>query len=87
RGGQAFFVCPRIEDLGEVEAFLREHVPEAKFIIAHGQMAASELEDRIGAFYEGKVDILVSTTIVESGLDIPTANTLIIWRADMFGLA
>ena len=87
RGGQAFFVCPRIEDLGEVEAFLREHVPEAKFIVAHGQMASTELEDRIGAFYEGKVDILLSTTIVESGLDIPAANTLVIWRADMFGLA
>ncbi|MFN3855635.1 MAG: transcription-repair coupling factor [Phreatobacter sp.] len=87
RGGQAFFVCPRIEDLGEAEAFLREHVPEAKFIVAHGQMAAGELEDRIGAFYDGKVDILLSTTIVESGLDIPSANTLIVWRADMFGLA
>ncbi len=87
RGGQAFFVCPRIEDLAEAEAFLRQHVPEAKFIIAHGQMAASELEDKIGAFYEGKVDILLSTTIVESGLDIPRANTLIVYRADMFGLA
>ncbi len=87
RGGQAFFVCPRIEDLAEAEAFLREHVPEAKFIVAHGQMAAGDLEDRIGAFYDGKVDILLSTTIVESGLDIPRANTLIVWRADMFGLA
>jgi transcription-repair coupling factor (superfamily II helicase) len=87
RGGQAFFVCPRIEDLAEVEAFLRDHVPEAKFIVAHGQMTPTELEDRIGAFYDGKVDILVSTTIVESGLDIPSANTLIVWRADMFGLA
>ncbi len=87
RGGQAFFVCPRIEDLADAEAFLREHVPEAKFIIAHGQMAAGDLEDRIGAFYDGKVDILLSTTIVESGLDIPRANTLIVWRADMFGLA
>ncbi len=87
RGGQAFFVCPRIEDLAEAEAFLREHVPEAKFIVAHGQMAAGELEDRIGAFYDGKVDILLSTTIVESGLDIPRANTLVVWRADMFGLA
>lgn len=87
RGGQAFFVCPRIDDLGEVEAFLREHVPETKFIVAHGQMAAGDLEDRIGAFYDGKVDVLLSTTIVESGLDIPRANTLIVWRADMFGLA
>jgi len=87
RGGQAFFVCPRIEDLEEAAAFLRENVPEAKFIVAHGQMSASELEDRMSAFYDGKFDILLSTTIVESGLDIPTANTLIVWRADMFGLA
>ncbi len=87
RGGQAFFVCPRIEDLEEAAAFLRENVPEAKFVIAHGQMSASELEDKMSAFYDGKFDILLSTTIVESGLDIPRANTLIVWRADMFGLA
>ena len=87
RGGQAFFVCPRIEDLDEAAAFLREHTPEVKFVIAHGQMAAGELEDKMAAFYDGKYDILLSTTIVESGLDIPTANTLIVWRADMFGLA
>ena len=87
RGGQAFFVCPRIEDLEEAAAFLREHVPEAKFVIAHGQMAPRELEDKMSAFYDGKFDILLSTTIVESGLDIPSANTLIVWRADMFGLA
>ena len=72
RGGQAFFVCPRIEDLDEAAAFLRENVPEAKFVIAHGQMSASELEDKMSAFYDGKYDILLSTTIVESGLDIPT---------------
>ena len=87
RGGQSFYVCPRIEDLDEAAAFLRQNVPEAKFVIAHGQMAASELEDKIGAFYDGKYDILLSTSIVESGLDIPTANTLIVHRADMFGLA
>ncbi len=87
RGGQAFFVCPRIEDLEEAAAFLRENVPEAKFVSAHGQMSASELEDKMSAFYDGKFDILLSTTIVESGLDIPRANTLIVWRADMFGLA
>jgi transcription-repair coupling factor (superfamily II helicase) len=87
RGGQAFFVCPRIEDLEDASAFLRENAPEAKFVVAHGQMAASELEDRMAAFYDGKFDILLSTTIIESGLDIPTANTLIVWRADMFGLA
>jgi transcription-repair coupling factor (superfamily II helicase) len=87
RGGQAFFVCPRIEDLEEAAAFLRENVPESKFVLAHGQMSASELEDKMSAFCEGKFDILLSTTIVESGLDIPRANTLIVWRADMFGLA
>ena len=75
-----------IEDLDEASAFLRQNVPEAKFIIAHGQLAATELEERIGAFYDGKYDILLSTNIVESGLDIPTANTLIVYRADMFGL-
>ena len=87
RGGQAFYVVPRIEDLDEVAAFLRQHLPEAKFVVAHGQMAATELEDKMSAFYEGKYDILLSTTIVESGLDIPSANTLIVHRADMFGLA
>jgi transcription-repair coupling factor (superfamily II helicase) len=87
RGGQSFFVCPRIENLEEAAAFLRTQVPEAKFVIAHGQMPASELEDKMAAFYDGKYDILVSTTIVESGLDIPRANTLIVQRADMFGLA
>ncbi|MGJ0391664.1 MAG: transcription-repair coupling factor [Methylocystis sp.] len=87
RGGQAFFVCPRIEDLKEAAAFLRENLPEAKFVIAHGQMSPTELEEKMSAFYDGKFDILLSTTIVESGLDIPTANTLIVWRADMFGLA
>ena len=87
RGGQSFYVVPRIEDLDECAAFLRQNVPEAKFVIAHGQLAPTELEDKIGAFYEGKYDILLSTSIVESGLDIPRANTLIVHRADMFGLA
>ncbi len=87
RGGQSFFVCPRLEDLDDATAWLRQNVPEAKFTIAHGQMAATELEERVGAFYDGKYDVLVSTNIVESGLDIPTANTLIVYRADMFGLA
>ena len=87
RGGQAFFVVPRIKDLDEVEKFLREQVPEIRFIIGHGQMAATQLEDVMTAFYEGEYDVLVSTTIVESGLDIPRANTLIVHRADMFGLA
>jgi transcription-repair coupling factor (superfamily II helicase) len=87
RGGQAFYVVPRIEDLAEVKSFLDREMPEAKVAVAHGQMAAGQLEDVMTAFYEGQYDILLSTTIVESGLDIPTANTLIVHRADMFGLA
>ncbi len=87
RGGQSFFVVPRIKDLPEIEEFLREQVPEISFVVAHGQMAAGELDDRMNAFYDGKYDVLLSTTIVESGLDIPTANTMIIHRADMYGLA
>ncbi len=87
RGGQSFYVVPRIDDLAEVREFLAKEVPEAKVAVAHGQMAAGQLEDVMTAFYEGKYDILLSTTIVESGLDIPTANTLIVHRADMFGLS
>ncbi|HHK75292.1 MAG TPA: transcription-repair coupling factor, partial [Rhizobiales bacterium] len=87
RGGQSFYVCPRISDLDEVAAFLREQVPEVKFATAHGQMPPAQLEDIMNAFYDGKFDVLLSTTIVESGLDIPTANTLVVHRADMFGLA
>jgi transcription-repair coupling factor (superfamily II helicase) len=87
RGGQSFYVCPRIEDIGEVKRFLETHVPEAKVAVAHGQMPSGQLEDVMTAFYDGRFDILLSTSIVESGLDIPTANTLIVHRADMFGLA
>lgn len=87
RGGQAFVVVPRIDDLEEVERFLREQVPELSFVTAHGQMPPTSLEPLITGFYEGAQDVLLSTTIVESGLDIPRANTLVIWRADMFGLA
>ena len=87
RGGQAFYVCPRLSDLPEVEHFLREQVPEIKFVVGHGQMSPTQLEDVMSAFYDGEYDLLVSTTIVESGIDIPTANTLIVHRADMFGLA
>jgi transcription-repair coupling factor (superfamily II helicase) len=87
RGGQSFFVVPRIKDIPEIEAFLRDHVPEVSFVVGHGQMAAGELDDRMNTFYDGKYDVLLATTIVESGIDIPTANTMIIHRADMFGLA
>ena len=87
RGGQSFYVCPRLSDLDDVLAFLQSEVPELKVAVAHGQMAAGELEDIMNAFYDGQYDVLLSTTIVESGLDVPTANTLIVHRADMFGLA
>ncbi|WP_226780853.1 transcription-repair coupling factor [Oceaniglobus trochenteri] len=87
RGGQSFVVVPRIADLPEMEQFLRDHVPEVSYITANGQMASGELDDRMNAFYDGKYDVLLATTIVESGLDIPTANTMIVHRADMFGLA
>ncbi len=87
RGGQSFYVVPRIKDLPEIEAFLQDHVPEVSYVVAHGQMAAGQLDDRMNAFYDGKYDVLLATTIVESGLDIPTANTMIVHRADMFGLA
>ena len=87
RGGQSFFVVPRIQDIPDMEAFLREHVPEVSVVVGHGQMPAGELDDKMNAFYDGKYDVLLATTIVESGLDIPTANTMIIYRADMFGLS
>ena len=87
RGGQSFYVVPRIKDLPEIEEFLKEQLPELSFVVVHGQMAAGELDDRMNAFYDGKYDVLLATTIVESGLDIPSANTMVIHRADMFGLA
>ena len=87
RGGQSFYVCPRVSDLADVKAFLDAEVPELKVAVAHGQMAAGELDDIMNAFYEGQYDVLLSTTIVESGLDIPSANTMIVHRADMFGLS
>ncbi|MBV6487691.1 MAG: Transcription-repair-coupling factor [Pseudorhodoplanes sp.] len=87
RGGQSFYVCPRIEDLPDAKAFLDKTVPEVRVVVAHGQMASGALDDIMSAFYDGKYDVLLSTTIIESGLDIPTANTLIVHRADRFGLA
>jgi len=87
RGGQSFYVCPRIADLAEIREFLDGYVPELKVQIAHGQMPAGQLDDIMNAFYDGQYDVLLSTSIVESGLDIPTANTLIVHRADMFGLS
>ena len=87
RGGQSFYVVPRISDLEDVAEFLAEQTPELRVGRAHGQLAPSTLEDVMTAFYDGKYDVLLSTAIVESGLDIPNANTLIVHRADMFGLA
>jgi transcription-repair coupling factor (superfamily II helicase) len=87
RGGQSFFVVPRIADLPDIEQYLREEVPEVRYVVAHGQMAPTEVEERMSAFYDRKYEVLLSTTIVESGLDIPSANTLIVHRADRFGLA
>lgn len=87
RGGQTYYVAPRISDLDDIAEFLREAVPDLVFSRATGQMSPTELEDVMTAFYEGKYDILLSTAIVESGLDVPNANTLIVHRSDMFGLA
>ncbi|GEP53524.1 transcription-repair coupling factor [Reyranella soli] len=87
RGGQSFYVCPRIEDLAEVAANLRELVPEIRMAMAHGKLAPTAIENTMQDFVEGKFDVLLSTNIVESGLDISTANTMVIHRADMFGLA
>ncbi|WP_374764640.1 transcription-repair coupling factor [Yunchengibacter salinarum] len=87
RGGQSFYVCPYVADLQEAATFLKDHVPEVKFTIAHGQMPAREIEDVMTAFYEGRFDVLLSTTIIESGIDIPTANTMVVHRSDRFGLA
>jgi len=87
RGGQTYFVAPRVADLADLEQYLRDEVPEVNSVTAHGQMAPTEVEERMSAFYDRKYDVLLSTTIVESGLDIPSANTLIVHRADRFGLA
>lgn len=87
RGGQSFFIAPRIADLPKIEEFITTHVPEIKYVIAHGQMAGTVLEDIMTSFYDGEYDVLISTSIIESGIDIPTANTMVIYRADRFGLA
>lgn len=87
RGGQSFYVCPRIKDMEDIEKQLKELVPEVRVIAAHGQMTPTELEDRMSAFYDRQYDVLLATNIIESGLDVPSANTIIVHRADMFGLS
>ncbi|UYN97913.1 MAG: transcription-repair coupling factor [Enhydrobacter sp.] len=87
RGGQSFYVCPRIEDLAAVAEQLRELVPEIRMAMAHGRLPPTMIENTMQDFVDGKFDVLLSTNIVESGLDIRNANTMVIHRADMFGLA
>ncbi len=87
RGGQTFYVCPRIKDQAKLKEELDKLVPEVKVAIANGQMPAKDLEAVMSDFYDRKLDVLLATNIVESGLDIPTANTLIVHRADLFGLS
>lgn len=87
RGGQVFYVTPRLEDLASLKEELQELVPEVKFAVAHGQLSPTELEDVMTAFYDHQFDVLISTNIIESGIDIPAANTLIVHRCDLFGLS
>jgi transcription-repair coupling factor (superfamily II helicase) len=87
RGGQVFYVCPRIDDIGRLAERISRLVPEIKMVTAHGQMPPTQLEKAMTAFYDRKYDLLLSTNIIESGLDIPTANTMVVHRAEMFGLA
>jgi transcription-repair coupling factor (superfamily II helicase) len=87
RGGQCFFVVPRISDIKKIDEFMQVQVPEVTYVIAHGQMSPNTLEEIMTAFYNGQYDVLISTSIIESGIDIPTANTMIVYRADRFGLA
>jgi transcription-repair coupling factor (superfamily II helicase) len=87
RGGQAFYLHNRVETIDERAAFLQGLTPNLRYLVAHGQMRERELEDRMISFLRGDADVLVSTTIIESGLDIPQANTLVVERADALGLA
>ena len=87
RGGQAFYLHNRVESIDEVREKLEELCPSLRFLVAHGQMAEKELEERMHAFLAGDADVLISTTIIESGIDIPQANTLVVERADALGLA
>ena len=87
RGGQSFYLHNRVETIEEAARKLQQLCPDLRFVVAHGQMRERELEDKMLSFLRGDADVLVSTTIIESGLDIPQANTLIIERADLLGLA
>ena len=87
RGGQTFYVCPRVADIRHVQRRLKEMAPELRVAVAHGQVAAADLEAVMAQFSEGGTDVLLCTHIIESGLDLPRVNTMIIHRADMFGLS
>jgi len=87
RGGQSFYVVPRIKDISTIENFIKEKIPEINYVVAHGQMSSTNLENRMHDFYEGNYDVLISTSIIESGLDLPNANTIVIHKANLFGLS
>ena len=87
RGGQIFFVCPRVSDIFGVEQELKALAPDIKIAVAHGQMPVRQLEEVMNDFANGQYDLLLSTTIIESGIDMPSVNTMIVYRSDMFGLA
>jgi transcription-repair coupling factor (superfamily II helicase) len=87
RGGQSFFVCPRIQDIEPMAARLRDIIPELDLRVVHGRMPAQAIDDAMVAFAAGEGDVLVATNIIESGLDLPRANTILIWRPDRLGLA
>ncbi|WP_341756736.1 MULTISPECIES: transcription-repair coupling factor [unclassified Candidatus Tisiphia] len=87
RGGRSFYVVPRIKDIPDIERYLQTIVPELKYKVAHGQMPAAKVDEIMGEFCDGKFDILVSTTIIESGIDIAEANTMIIHKSDTLGLS
>jgi transcription-repair coupling factor (superfamily II helicase) len=87
RGGQSFFLHNRLDTIYTVADELRALVPDARVAVAHGQMGGAELDEVMRAFVDGEVDVLVCSSIIENGLDVPNANTLIVDRADRFGLA
>lgn len=87
RGGQSFVVCPRIEDIGPMAERLAALVPELGVVTAHGKMPVAALDDAMVRFADGEGDVLLATNIIESGLDVPRANTMLVWHADRFGLA
>jgi transcription-repair coupling factor (superfamily II helicase) len=87
RGGQTFVVCPRVEDIAPMAERLREIAPGLRLLCAHGKMPAAEIDDAMMRFAAGKADVLLATNIIESGLDLPSANTMLVWRPDRFGLS